>query len=122
MAKTGRLDFILVFVVIALTVVRLDHTFIFPQILFQVAVILNLRRRCDNLSRKKGETFPNYFQISHYSLNEFSNLLKILIPFIQVPQQSSNLCICGIKKTCFNQLRSKSLQKIVPLSYRRRRN
>lgn len=42
--KLSILGFTLVFAMIAFTVVDLDHTFTFLQILFQIVVILSLRR------------------------------------------------------------------------------
>ena len=87
--KIGRLDFILVLILIAFTAVNLDHTFISFQILFQIVLTLNLRRKYDILLRKKyisaENLSSNYFKISHFSTTKFLNLLKILIPFIQIP-------------------------------------
>ena len=76
--KIGRLDFILVLILIAFTAVNLDHTFISFQILFQVVLTLNLRRKYDILLTEKkisGENFPpDYFKISHFTTTNFLNL------------------------------------------------
>ena len=108
-AKIGRLDFILVFVVIACTVVDLDNLFTLLKIHFKIVVVI--RYPINNKKLRKIFSLINF----KFSPTKTLKLPKILIPFIQIPQKVTNFCLCRIKfqnkEICSGKSRSKKQQQ-----------